>query len=82
MARLISQAFQNEKNFKFSQEVKSCIYSIDIVLEVEDISPKPFALEVGSFKAKNFRNEYNNPMNRLRTKILKKHGYIPVFIDT
>lgn len=63
-------------------EVNSCIYRIDMMLDLKINGLTSFAIEVQNFKAKNFRNEYDNPSSRLKRKILIKNGLSPIDIDT
>jgi hypothetical protein len=41
-----------------------------MVLDLKDKNIYNIAIDVGNFASKNFRTEYDNPVNRLRKKIL------------
>lgn len=51
-------------------------------LNIPSLKLHNLAIEISNFKSKNFRLEYENPSDRLRKQILKKHGYNLVEIDT
>ena len=40
-------------------------------MNAPDVGIHNLAIEVSNFKTKNFRNEYENPTNRLKTMILE-----------
>jgi hypothetical protein len=79
--RLINQAFKDEPRM-LSPEVPVSLYQVDIVLDLKQRNLFNIAIEVSDPVTKDFRTEYPSPGERVRTKFLKKKGYLPVSIDT
>lgn len=79
--RLLNQAFKDEPRM-ISPEVPVSIYRIDMVLDLKQRNLFNIALEVSNALTKHFRTGYPTPTDRIRTKVLEKHGFKPVIIDT
>lgn len=68
---MINDSFRGKEDVTIESEKKCCLYSMDIYMNIPSSKINHFDIEVSNFRTKNFRNEYENPKDRLRAKILK-----------